>query len=464
MDAHSEISLGREFYEWENALLAECGLFLVGGAVRDILLGTGGVSVDTDYLVSGIDPPGLLDILNRFGRTDLVGKSFGVIKFTPDRSDTVDISFPRKEESTGPGHRDFSVRFDPDIPVEEDLVRRDYTVNSIALDLGKGQLVDPLGGREDLEKRLLRVNRNESFIEDPLRILRGVQFMTRFGLSVEKDTERLMRKYADTLKTVSMERIRLELNKMMTYSERPGDGFLFMHETGILPYILPELEDTWGIEQNEFHIDDIFVHSVKCCNLADRNIEVRWAALLHDLGKKKMKKTVDDRVVFYGHEFESSNISKSILNRLVFPNSFVKYVSHLVLHHMFYITDEWSDAAVRRFIAKVGLESLDDLFALRMADGSSKGDDKIASEVEISRKRVDAVISAEAVFKRKDLAINGSDIIRMTGESPGRKIGSILGEILDMVLEDPDINTAERLEAIVRERYRPARRDQGTVQ
>ena len=455
MDGHFEISLGRRYHEWEKSLLKECSLFLVGGVVRDILFGKDSVSIDTDYLASGIDTAGLLDILKRFGRTDLVGRSFGVIKFTPDGADTVDISFPRKEESTGPGHRDFNVRFDPDIPVEEDLVRRDYTINSIAFDLGKGKLVDPLGGRDDLEKRILRVNRNESFIEDPLRILRGVQFMTRFGLSVEKETERLMRKYADTLKTVSMERIRLELNKMMTYSEKPGDGFIFMHKTGILPYILPELEDTWGIEQNEFHFDDIFVHSVKCCNLADRNIEVRWAALLHDLGKKKMKKPVDGRVVFYGHEFESSKISKTILNRLVFPNSFVKYVSHLVLHHMFYITDEWSDAAVRRFIAKAGTESLEDLFALRMADGSSRGDDNIRDEVGMSRKRVDAVIAAEAVFKRKDLAINGSDIMRITGDPASRKIGSILEEILDMVLEDPDINTAEKLKAIVRDRYCP---------
>ena len=457
MKGYSEISLGRGYHEWEEALLKEGRLFLVGGAVRDILLENDSVSIDMDYLVSGIDPPELLDLLNKFGRTDLVGKSFGVIKFTPDGSDTVDISFPRKEESTGPGHRDFDVRFDPDIPVEEDLVRRDFTVNSIAFDLGNGKLVDPLGGREDLERRILKVNTSGSFVEDPLRILRGVQFMTRFGLSVEKETDRLMRKYADTLKTVSMERIRLELNKMMTYSEKPGDGFFYMHETGILPYILPELEDTWGIEQNEFHIDDIFVHSVKCCNLADRNVEVRWAALLHDLGKKKKKKTIDGRVVFYGHEFESSKISNSILNRLVFPNSFVKYVSHLVLHHMFYITDEWSDAAVRRFIAKVGLEALDDLFALRMADGSSKGDDNIGNEVKMSRKRVDSVISSEAVFKRKDLAINGSDIMRITGASSGRKIGSILEEILDMVLEDPDINTGEKLEAIVREKYRPAR-------
>ncbi len=453
MERRPGITLGRDLHEWETALLEKSDLYLVGGSVRDILLGIENASADTDYLVSGIGLDSLVDILKRFGKTDFVGKSFGVIKFTPEGADTVDISFPRKEESTGLGHRDFSVSFDPGISVEEDLLRRDYTANSIAFDLSRSSLVDPLGGREDIENRILRVNRDGSFVEDPLRILRGVQFMVRFGFSVEDRTEKLMKQHASTIGSVSKERISLELNKMMTFSERPGDGFIFMHDTGILPYILPELEDTWGTQQNEFHVDDVFLHSVKCCDLADRNLEVRWAGLLHDLGKKKTKKKVRGRVVFHGHEFESAGIARNILGRLSFPNAFVDYVSHLIFFHMFYITEEWSDSAVRRFIAKVGTGALEDLFALRTADGASRGDENIRNEVAYARKRVDAVISADAVFSRKDLAINGSDIMRITGDSEGKRIGSILDDILDMVLEDPAINTAEKLEAIVRERY-----------
>ncbi|MBN2071269.1 MAG: HD domain-containing protein [Candidatus Krumholzibacteriota bacterium] len=446
-----KISLGREHHPWERSILEICGLSLVGGAVRDLILGKDIVSVDTDYLVHGIEADRLLDILGRFGKTDLVGRSFGVIKFTPEGSDTVDISFPRKETSTGPGHREFDVRFDSSVSLEDDLVRRDFTINSMALDLATMRLIDPLGGIEDLEKHILRVNRKEAFIEDPLRIMRGVQFMARFGFSVEEETGKLMARYAPALETVSNERIRLELEKMMRYAEKPGDGFIFMHERGILDFIIPELDETWGIEQNEYHIDDIFMHSVKSCDLAGKRQEVRWAALLHDLGKKKMKQEKDGRVIFYRHELESSKIATEILRRLIFPNSFVKYVSHLVLHHMFYITDEWSDAAVRRFIARVGVEAIEDLFSLRMADGLSRGDLDIGREVGISRKRVDDVLAADSVFKIKDLAINGNDIMKITGKASGKRIGEILDALLEMVIDDPSINTRENLTTIVRE-------------
>ncbi len=450
MDRDVKISLGREILGWEKSLLAECDLLLVGGAVRDIILGKQKESLDVDYLASGISIDRLLELLNKLGRTDLVGRSFGVIKFKAEGFETVDISLPRTEDSTGTGHRDFDVHYDPGIPIEEDLVRRDYTINSMALDLRSMRLIDPLGGRDDLKKKILRVNRENSFTEDALRILRGVQFLARFKLSVEKTTMELMKKHASALDTVSFDRIRIELNKMMILSEKPSEGFIFMHDREILRVILPELEATWGIEQNEYHVDDIFHHSVRSCDLAPRNLELRWAALLHDLGKKKMKREIEGRVVFYRHEVESAKIAEKILKRLVFPSNFIAKVVHLIFHHMFFITEDWSDSAVRRFIVKVGTENIDDLFALRMADGVSRGDGQTKAEVELSRKRVDKILAMDSVFKRKELAINGNDVIRITGICEGKKIGEILGKLLDTVLENPEYNTVEKLEDLVK--------------
>ncbi|MCX5753041.1 MAG: hypothetical protein NTW97_05270, partial [Candidatus Krumholzibacteria bacterium] len=171
MNRQPALDPGRELHRWERHLLEVCDLYLVGGTVREMLRGAVAESIDEDYLASGIEYDDLVARLERFGSVNLVGKSFGVIKFTPPSGRAVDVSLPRTEFSTGIAHRDFSVRFDPRLPVEKDLDRRDFTVNSMALHLGMRILVDPLGGRADLEKRLLRVNRSDSFLEDPLRIL-----------------------------------------------------------------------------------------------------------------------------------------------------------------------------------------------------------------------------------------------------------------------------------------------------
>jgi putative nucleotidyltransferase with HDIG domain len=451
MDDVIRIPLGRDLSEWERTVLDEGELYLVGGAVRDMLLGRPATSVDSDYVVTGIGFEPLRALLERYGSASLVGRSFGVVKFTPRDADTVDISLPRTEVSTGPGHKDFEVRYDPSLPVETDLHRRDFTVNSMALDLRTSGLVDPLSGRQDLSRRILRVNRATSFIEDPLRILRGVQFMARFDLAVEQHTHDLMERDASLLDSVSKERVRDELVKLVDLSLRPSTGFVFMHETGILRRVLPELDATWGIEQNEFHPDDVFHHSVKSCDSAEGGSVVRWAALLHDLGKKEARMEREGRVVFYRHEEESARIARSILERLVFPSAFIEKVEHLVSQHMFLMSDQWSDGAVRRFIARVGVENLADLFALRRADGASRGDTGVEEEIRYASRRTQAVIAMDAVFKREDLAIDGSDIMKATGLVEGPEIGRILDALLERVLEDPHMNEREKLISIIEE-------------
>ena len=449
MNSHKKLDLGRGLHAWEAALLDAGDLYLVGGTVRDMLLGADIDSVDADYLVTGITLEDCISRLERFGALSFVGKSFGVLKFTPRSERTVDVSLPRTEFSTGPAHRDFEVRFDPHLAVEKDLERRDYTINSMAFDLRKRGLIDPLGGERDLDAKVLRVNRSASFIEDPLRILRGVQFMARFGLAVDEGTRDLMQRDRGLLGSVSPERVRDELNKMMRFAATPSSGFLFMHDEGILGIILPELESTFGVEQNEFHPDDVFMHSLKSCDRARADLRLRWSALLHDLGKKDMKQLVDGRAVFYRHEERSAQIADEILERLRFPNDLRRRIVSLIENHMFNMTPDWSDAAVRRLVARVGTENIDDLLALREADGLSRGEERTLDENRTIRERISRILESDAAFKIKDLAITGEDVMKVLGMEEGPEVGAILRKLFDIVLEHPELNSRESLIALV---------------
>jgi len=445
MDMEGRIELGRGIRDWEKSVLEEGDLFLVGGSVRDMLLGSFSSADDLDYIVSGLNPERLVAILGIYGKTDLVGRSFGVIKFTARDGGKADICLPRREISTGTGHRDFLVDADPTIPVEQDLARRDFTVNSMALNLRSMELIDPLGGLEDLDGRILRANSDKSFTEDPLRILRGVQFMGRFGLRAEEGTAGLMRRDAPLIETVSPERIRMELDKLLLLAPSPGEGFVFMHENGILEIVLPELEETWGILQNEFHPDDVFFHSIKSCDMAPRALHLRLAALFHDLGKKKMKRVVDGRTVFYRHEEESARLAERVMERLKYSNDMIARVAHLVRNHMFFMTDDWSDSAVRRFIARIGPDNIEDILALRLADGRSRNDGMIFEEVGSVRARVQSILAESSAFRREDLAVSGRDVMETMGIGPGEKVGLILESLVQEVLDNPEYNNREKL-------------------
>ncbi len=426
----------------------------MGGVVRNLLFGLKKKSLDEDYLVRGIELERVVSLLEEYGRTDLVGKSFGVIKFTPNGGKTVDIALPRKEYSTGWGHRDFEVNADPGVSVEDDLVRRDYTMNSIALNLKNKLLIDPMNGFGDIEKKLLRVNKKDSFEEDPLRMIRGVQFLCRFKLDIDSTTRDLIERNTHLIATVSGERLKEEINKMLLLSDKPGDGFLFMHETGLLNYVLPELEKTFGIMQNEFHPDDIFNHSTKSCDMAPKRLNIRWSALLHDLGKMSKKRKKEGRIVFYGHEVESEQIARKILNRFKFSKKFTNNVCHLVRQHMFNLAENCKDSTVRRFMSRVGVENLEDLFALRVADALSRGDIESVRNVEWLKGRIENVIESDSALRIVDLEIDGCDVMKITGLKVGPRVGEILKQLLEEVIEKPDFNNRDKLTEIVAEKYK----------
>lgn len=463
---------------WEQEVADRGELYHVGGAVRDALFPRGKAPEDKDYLVRGLEPKALVDILEKYGRVERVGQSFGVYTFRP-LGESVDhhIAFPRTERSTGPGHRDFDAAFDPALPVEVDLARRDFTMNAVARNLVTGELVDPFDGRADIRRRRLRMIFPEAFEEDPLRILRGVRFTARFRLTVEKKTLAAMAASAARVSTLAPERIQEELNKLLRECATPSSGFAFLDDLGVLAIIMPELSCARGVEQNDFHPDDVFWHSLKSCDAAPSdNLLVRWAALLHDLGKVDKKQVLREpgrppRVVFYGHETRSAELAGVILNRLRFPKGFVKACVHLVLHHMFFYEPEWKRRAVRRFIRDVGVDHVDDLFALRRADlRSRKGADQAEAadrrkppppivpsgsaaefpELDELRSRIQEEIDAAHAFRVEDLAIDGRDVIDVLGVQEGRRVGEILDGLFRRVLDAPELNTREKLIALLR--------------
>jgi tRNA nucleotidyltransferase (CCA-adding enzyme) len=444
---------------WQEAVLDEGELFRVGGAVRDELLGIAAAEADVDYLVRGIPPEELEAILCRFGSLQLVGKSFGVYKFTSrETGKTYDIAYPRRERSLGPGHREFAVDWDWELEVEEDLWRRDFTINAMARDVRDGRLVDPAGGRRDAERRVLRMVFPAAFEEDPLRILRGVRFAVRFALVVDPKTREAMRDGATLLESLSAERVQEELTGVLTQSDRPSGAFVMMREIDVLRIILPELDRCAGVEQNEYHPDDVFVHSIKTCDCAPRNeLALRWAALLHDVGKVDMKRTIadeklGDRVVFYGHQFVSADVAVRVLRRLRYSNSLVKKCENLIRHHMFNYESAWRDSTVRRFIRRVGRENLDDLFALRRADAASRGLEAEAQGLEELERRIRGELESRHTLRVADLAVNGRDVIRECGLSPGPAVGRVLAELLEAVLEEPELNERGALLDLLRRR------------
>jgi tRNA nucleotidyltransferase (CCA-adding enzyme) len=420
-------------------------LYEVGGSVRDSLINPGVDHKDRDFLVTGIPLDSLVSILRKFGRVDLVGKSFGIIKFTPrGSSEAFDFAIPRTEKSTGAAHRDFRVAYDPDLPVETDLKRRDFTINAMAREIPSGELIDPCGGRRDIEKKTVRIVFPQAIEEDPLRILRGAQFAARFEFEIEPDTLKKMKHSAALLETVSPERIAEEINKMLLKAEKPSIGFRNLVEIKALQMIFPELTGCIGVDQpGGYHKWDVFDHTMVTVDEAPRRLVVRLAALFHDVGKPQTRELVEGGATFYGHDRLSVRMAKTALKRLRYSGEIIEQVSRLVARHMF--SDRAGDKGVRRLIRAVGKDLIYDLMDLRRADISAQGMGQDPSEVDDFEKRVRAEIEKKAPFGVRDLAINGDDIKAEFGIPEGPLIGRALNELMEMVLDDPSKNTRPEL-------------------
>lgn len=426
--------------------LGELGqLYEVGGTVRDRLLPGAPKPKDLDFLVTGIPFRKLCNLLRDFGRVDLVGRFFGVIKFTQPANGTgpggtFDFVLPRKEVSTGAGHRDFEVSFDHNLAVEDDLNRRDFTINAIARDVASGEFIDPLHGQDDIKAKLIRYTSPQSFVEDPLRMLRAVQFAARFEFGIEPETYKAISENAERITTVSPERIAEELNKLLERSKRPSIGFKLMQETGLLEHLIPELEDTVGVTQpGPYHAHPVFEHSIYAVDAAPQRLRVRMATLLHDVTKPQARRqTGPESATFYGHEVSGARVAAKVLRRLRYSNNFIDEVGLLVEKHMF--TSDLTDKALRRLIRRVTPELIFDLLDLRRADVAGQGMGGSTDDVDELETRIREELERKPPFGLKDLAVNGTDLMEEFKLPEGKQLGEILNYLLELVLDEPEMN------------------------
>ena len=431
-----------------KAILDRGKIYEVGGAVRDKYISPILPDKDKDYLVTGIPMKDLCSLLREFGKVDLVGKSFGVIKFVPHKKyngeNVFDIAMPRKEYSTGPGHKDFTVEFDHNLKVEDDLSRRDFTINAMAEDLSTTKLVDPLGGNKDIQKRLIRITNPNSFKDDPLRMLRAVQFAARFEFDLEERTFDSLCENVDLISFVSPERIQEELNKLLLKAKYPSSGFRLMRRTGLLERVFPELQAGIGVDQpGGYHAYDVFEHSILTVDNAPRELVIRLAALFHDVSKPECRELTKEGSTFYGHDKKGARVTKKILERLRYSNQIIEKVTLLVEKHMF--TTGVTDKGVRRLIRKMGEELIFPLLNLRRADVVAQGKGGETRDVDELEERTRLEIERKPPFGLKDLEVDGNEIMDKFNLQPSPLIGQILNHLLEMVLDDPDLNKKEIL-------------------
>ncbi len=436
-------------------ILRQGRIYEVGGTVRDRLLGQDNSTPDKDYLVTGIPYDDLSKVLKKHGEVNLVGKSFGVIKFTQTvggAPQTLDITLPRREHSTGVGHKDFNVAFDPFLKVEDDLSRRDFTVNAMALALDTKELIDPLDGRLDIEKRQLRMVYDASFQDDPLRMLRAVQFAARFEFTIESKTFETMRRHASLINSVSSERIAEELNKLLVLAKKPSVGFRLMQTSGLLKEILPELEECVGVKQpGGYHMYDVFEHTLYTIDACQPQLRLRLAALFHDINKPQHKREVKDGAAFYGHESTGAKTARSVMRRLRYPNELTGEVATLVERHMF--TTNVTDKGLRRLIRRVGQELIFDLLDLRRADVEAQGRGGTTEDVDQFERQIRDELSRKPPLTASDLALNGYDVMKLFDLKPGPTVGEIIDYLLECVLDNPENNTHEILRSLATEYF-----------
>lgn len=451
-------------------------VYAVGGVVRDALMGV--PSNDIDLMVTGLHQDQVDQILRKLpGRVDITGKSFGVFRYN-HAGHEVEIALPRTERSTGDRRVDFDVNVDHNLPVEDDLLRRDFTGNSIAVSLKNGRLVDPFGGADDIKNGILRTTHPNSFLEDPTRTLRALVMHGRYGWNPDERTRSEMEQHAHRIHNESWDNMNGIMDKLMK-SQNPAAAIRLAQETGVLPHVFPEVSSSWEYDQRNPHhnypLGTHLMHVLEGVQHATGDPDLRMAALLHDIGKPSSramkcndcghvwKETADDdftcpncgsantKGTFHGgdgvgedHATVGAAMAEQRLRHMKLPTARIKRVTDLIRHHMF---PAFSSAkGARKFLNRVG-DHADDLMVLRHADMYGKGTDEAQdakTPVTQMQQLVEQARQAPAPTALSGLAVNGRDLMA-AGIPQGPMIGQILNSLMEAVIENPELNTHEAL-------------------
>jgi tRNA nucleotidyltransferase (CCA-adding enzyme) len=449
--------------------------YLVGGAVRDQLLG---IRVkDFDFVVPGVGHAELRSALEPHGKVEdliVADQRVGVRLLPRDKAARalqpggIDFAPPRVERSTGPGRHDFEIVADAGISLEQDMARRDFTINAIARRLETGDVLDPLGGRDDLERKVLRTTSPTSFRDDPLRIVRGLRFVSQLDVDPDPETLRQMREWAPQIEHVSGERIggglaadgMGELSKLLMGAQ-PSKALRLARDSGVLVHLLPELEPTIGFDQeSRYHdlpLDEHTFEVVQAAADAGAPLRVRLAALLHDLGKpESVWRGHDGRLHFYAkpklgkrsHEEIGAEIASQLLNRLRYPAKLRQRVRAIVREHMFGVTSPDDTAKARKFLHRHGDELAFDLVTLKRADLQGKRESPNHTTHEeldrLDRFHETLMRELDSPHRLDQLVVDGNDLIE-AGWQPGPDLGAALQHLLACVIGDPSLNEREWL-------------------
>ena len=423
--------------------------YLIGGCLRDLLIGQKPKDWD---ITTKAKPEQIQKIFpdsfyqNKFGTVTVKTKSK-----EPTLQEIEITTFRTEQKYTDKRHPD-KIRFTSNL--KEDLARRDLTINALALNK-KEKIIDLFDGQADLEKKIIRAvgQPAERFNEDALRMLRAVRLAMELNFKIEKKTLEAIQQNAGWLQAMAKERIRDELIRIIM-SERADQGIELLRETGLLKYIIPELEKGVGISQNRHHIYTIYQHSILSLKFAAQkkySLAVRLAALFHDIAKPQTKEGEGPEATFYNHDILGAKFATRILSRLKFPKKTIEKVALLIRNHMFvYDVEEVTEAGVRRLLRRVGLKNIEDLIKLRVADRLGSGCPKA---VPYKLRHLQYVIEkvSQDPISVKMLKIDGNQVMEILGLEPGPRIGLILEALLAEVLEKPKLNNKEKLSQRIKE-------------
>ncbi len=439
---------------------------IVGGFVRDHFFNK--ISKDIDLEIYGLPLEKLRAVIKQQRKTKEVGKAFGVMKVVVGNGLDIDVAPPRRDSKIGEGHRGFSVEFDPNLSITEAMRRRDFTMNSMGADPLTGEVFDPFHGREDIDRKVLRVTDPEKFGEDPLRVMRAMQFVGRFELTLSPESLKACQENLENVKTLPLERLYEEWRKLLLQSERPSVGLEIGKEIGLFKRFYPELEVLSSLRQNpEWHPEgDVWTHTKMVVDamariirreklVEDQATRLMLAALCHDLGKADTTIRKDGKYISYGHEKTGLEITRRFLEKLTNQSGFIKQILPLVAEHMWPIVlakdkEKVSDGAIRRLATRTAPASIQELVWVGEADQRGCG---VALE-----KRKEKDFSATGEFLSGQWLLDRADQLGIKKEKPAaltrgqdwidwgcqKEYGKNIGELIKLAEKLRDVQNYER--------------------